>query len=105
MLFDLRGNLPHYKYDILPLLKYLINRPGVAGALLQAPSSSTDSLKGKLGDILGSYTCYKNNGQSTVDFCCVSPNIWSIVSTFVINELYPDLSDHCSITMTLKTNL
>ena len=59
----------------------------------------------KLGDILGSYTCYKNNGQSTVDFCCVSPNIWSIVSTFVINELYPDLSDHCSITMTLKTNL
>ena len=58
----------------------------------------------KLGDILGSYTCYKNNGQSSVDYCCVSPNIWSIVSTFVINELYPDLSDHCSITVTLKTN-
>ena len=58
----------------------------------------------KLGDISGSYTCYKQNGQSTVDFCLASPSIYHIISTFVINELFPDLSDHCSITVRVKSN-
>ena len=57
----------------------------------------------KLGDFLGSYTCYKKHGQSTVDFCLASPSIYNIVSTFVINELLPDLSDHCSVTINLQT--
>ena len=57
----------------------------------------------KLGDFLGSYTCYKKHGQSTVDFCLISPSIYNIVSTFVINELLPDLSDHCSVTIHLQT--
>ena len=57
----------------------------------------------KLGDFLGSYTCYKKHGQSAVDYCLVSPRIYNIISTFVINELYPDLSDHCSVTIKLQT--
>ena len=57
----------------------------------------------KIGDILGSYTCYKRYGQSTVDYCLASPRIYNLISTFVINELFPDLSDHCSVTVKVKT--
>ena len=57
----------------------------------------------KLGDVVGSYTCYLNNGHSVVDYCLVSPRIYHLVSTFVVNEFLPDLSDHCSITVTLRT--
>ena len=56
----------------------------------------------KLGDFLGSYTCYKKYGQSTVDFCLASPNIYNIITTFVINNLFPDMSDHCSVTINLQ---
>ena len=57
----------------------------------------------KLGDVVGSYTCYLNNGQSVVDYCLVSPRIYHTVSSFVVNEFLPDVSDHCSITVTLRT--
>ena len=57
----------------------------------------------KLGDILGSYTCYKSNGQSVVDYCLVSPRIYSQVSSFIVNDFLPDLSDHCSITVAIST--
>ena len=58
----------------------------------------------KFGDVTGSYTCYKHNGQSTVDFCAVSPRIYHLVVSFFVNELLPVLSDHCSCTVTLKTS-
>jgi exonuclease III len=57
----------------------------------------------KLGDIIGSYTCYKKHGQSTVDYCLVSPSIYNTISTFVISELFPDISDHCSVTVKVQT--
>ena len=57
----------------------------------------------KLGDIIGSYTCYKKHGQSTVDYCLVSPSIYNRISTFVISELFPDISDHCSVTVKVQT--
>ena len=57
----------------------------------------------KLGDILGSYTCYKSNGKSVVDYCLVSPRIYRQVSSFIVNEFMPDLSDHCSITVAIST--
>ena len=56
------------------------------------------------GDTVGCYTCYKHNGQSVVDYCLVSPNIYDKVSSFVVNELLSDLSDHCSCVVTLQTN-
>jgi len=58
----------------------------------------------KLGDVVGSFTCYLNNGQSVVDYCLVSPRIYHTVSSFVVNEFLPDVSDHCSITVALRTN-
>ena len=57
----------------------------------------------KLGDVVGSYTCYLNNGHSVVDYCLVSPRIYHLVSSFTVNEFLPDVSDHCSITVTLRT--
>ena len=58
----------------------------------------------KLGDILGEYTCYKWNGQSVVDYCLVSPNIYNKVSSFKVNSFIPQLSDHCSISLTLQSD-
>ena len=58
----------------------------------------------KLGDIQGSYTCYKYNGQSTVDYCLSSPSVFNKIKTFTVNHFLPDLSDHCSIEIKLKTN-
>ena len=33
------------------------------------------------GDVTGSYTCYKHHGQSTVDYCLVSPRIYHMYIT------------------------
>ena len=57
----------------------------------------------KLGDILGTYTCYKWNGKSTVDYCMVSPNIYHQIMSFHVNKLLATLSDHCSIEVKLRT--
>ena len=56
-----------------------------------------------LGDVQGSYTCYKSKGQSVVDYCLVSPRIYRQVSYFIVNDFLPDLSDHCSITVAIST--
>ena len=32
----------------------------------------------KLGDVLGTYTCYKPKGQSVVDYCLVSPRMYGM---------------------------
>ena len=40
----------------------------------------------KLGDLLGSYTCYKQNKRSVVYYCMVSPRLCRIISLFVIND-------------------
>ena len=58
----------------------------------------------KIGDILGSHTCYKWNGKSTVDYCLVSPRIYNKVMSFHVNKFLPTLSDHCSISVRLRTN-
>ena len=57
-----------------------------------------------LGDVQGSYTCYTANGQSTVDYCMVSPNIYHLIASFEVGEFLPDCSDHCSCSITLRTN-
>ena len=58
----------------------------------------------KLGDILGSYTCHTWNGQSTVDYCLTSPQLYKNITTFQVGKILPTLSDHCPIIATLKTN-
>ena len=41
----------------------------------------------KLGDILGSYTCYAPNGQSCVYYCLVSPRLYDRVQTFSVGQV------------------
>ena len=59
----------------------------------------------KLGDILGSYTCYKWNGKSTVDYCLASPGAYTKIGSFQVNEFLPTLSDHCPISISLETDI
>ena len=56
----------------------------------------------KLGDILGSYTCFKWNGQSVVDYCLASPGVFNKISTCQVGTYFPHISDHCSISIILK---
>ena len=58
----------------------------------------------KLGDILGSFTCYKWNGQSAVDYCAASPSLMDKIAQFKVHSFLPTLSDHCAISAKLKTN-
>ena len=48
----------------------------------------------KLGDILGSFTCYKWNGQSAVDYCAASPSLMDKIAQFKVHSFLPTLSDH-----------
>ena len=58
----------------------------------------------KLGDIFGSIICYKCNGQSSVDYCIVSPRIYHQIQSFSVDKFLPTLSDHCPIIVKLRTN-
>ena len=58
----------------------------------------------KMGDILGEYTCYKWNGQSVVDYCLASPGIYDKISSFTVHDFIPQLSDHCSVSLTILTD-
>ena len=59
----------------------------------------------KLGDILGSFTCYKYNGQSVVDYCLASPTLMNKIAQFKVHTFLPTFSDHCAISLKLSTNL
>ena len=54
-----------------------------------------------LGDIFGEFTCYQHNGSSTVDYICVSPELYPHVSKFEVKNL-SHISDHCAISATIK---
>ena len=57
----------------------------------------------KLGDTQGVFTCHKWNGQSVVDYCLSSPGIYNDILFLKVGDFLPTLSDHCSITIALKT--
>jgi hypothetical protein len=57
----------------------------------------------KLGDITGSYTCYKHNGQSVVNYCMASPTLYPNISSLIISEFMPHISDHCSVEVSIST--
>ena len=59
----------------------------------------------KLGDILGSYTCYTPNGQSCVDYCLASPRIYDSIKTMSIGEPVLTLSDHCPVRAVLEVRM
>ena len=59
----------------------------------------------KLGDVLGNFTFFKWNGQSSVDYCLASPNVYTNIGSFQVHNLLPHLSDHCSISITISTDI
>ena len=59
----------------------------------------------KLGDILGSYTCYTPNGQSCVDYCLASPRIYKSIKTLSVGQPLLTMSDHCPVRAVLEVRL
>lgn len=57
----------------------------------------------KLGDSVGSKTCYKYNGSSVVDYFITTYNLFSNVLNFIVdNQTW--YSDHSPLSLSLKTN-
>ena len=59
----------------------------------------------KLGDILGSFTCFTTKGQSCVDYCLASPRLYDRVKTLSVGDPDLTLSDHCPITAMLQVKI
>ena len=59
----------------------------------------------KLGDIMGSFTCFTNNGQSCVDYCLSSPSLFDNVKTLTVGHPVLTLSDHCPLTAVVSVNV
>ena len=59
----------------------------------------------KLGDTRGSFTCHKWNGQSLVDYCLASPEIYTQILFLKVGQIKPLISDHCPISIAIKSQL
>ena len=59
----------------------------------------------KLGDILGSFTCFTSNGQSCVDYCLSSPSLYDNIKTLSVGSPVLTLSDHCPLTAVVSVNV
>ena len=55
-------------------------------------------------DILGNYTCFKNNHPSVVDYALASNSLLDSISNFMV---FPqsEYSDHCQITVLIHNNI
>jgi exonuclease III len=54
-----------------------------------------------LGDLMGSLTCFKYNGSSTVDYGLTDTELLPKVEYFKIHDYLNDISDHCKISLGL----
>ena len=62
-------------------------------------------LNGRMfGDLFGKLTCYTPLGSSCVDYCAVSPELFSKIRYFQVQSLLPMFSDHTPISLCLKVN-
>ena len=52
-----------------------------------------------LGDSMGKFTCYKYNGNSVVDYCLLSENLYTDILSFKVEDIIPRLSDHSVISL------
>jgi hypothetical protein len=60
-------------------------------------------LNGRMfGDLFGKLTCYTPLGSSCVDYCAVSPELFSKIRYFQVQSLLPMFSDHTPISLCLK---
>ena len=62
-------------------------------------------LNGRMfGDIFGKLTCYTPLGSSCVDYCAVSPELYSKIRYFQVQPLQPFFSEHSPISVCFKVN-
>ena len=54
-----------------------------------------------LGDLQGSFTCYENNGVSTVDYSIISEKLFPLISKFIVSDPVMG-SDHCVLELFLS---
>ena len=52
--------------------------------------------------MFGSYTCFKYNGNSVVDYLLTSASLFQQISYFKVGDFLPWLSDHCPIHFTIE---
>jgi exonuclease III len=57
-----------------------------------------------LGDSLGSFTCHRPQGNSTVDYMILSEEMLHRAQSFKVHDKL-DLSDHCKISMWMKCKI
>ena len=57
-----------------------------------------------MGDLLGSPTCFRPNGLSSVDYGLATPSLYSQIQTFSVQPPLLTISDHTPISLTLATN-
>ena len=79
-----------------------IKQPNKSGRLLIDICKETRLriLNGRnTGDFFGSYTCFKYNGCSLVDYAVASANLLHVICNFKVHE-FTSLSDHCAIVCT-----
>ena len=56
-----------------------------------------------LGDTSGKMTFFNSQGMAIDDYCICSANLLPSVLSFVVEDFYPTLSDHCPITLSLQS--
>ena len=91
--------------EIIPRNSQDIATPCVRGkALLElCNAAQIRIINGRsIGDINGKYTCHKYNGSSVVDYLITSENNMKNILYMEVSEIFGDLSDHCSISWSLK---
>ena len=118
---ELLDYIPNESFDYIPLNEDLYNIDSVGTYPRNNMDSGLNSYGPKLlelcktvplrilngrmfGDLFGNLTCYTPQGSSCVDYCAVSPGIFSKVRYFQVQPLLPMFSDHTPITLCLKVN-
>jgi len=57
-----------------------------------------------VGDSTGKFTCYKYNGNSTIDYFIFSECLFNDILSFHVNYVIPRLSDHSNISLRLAAS-
>ena len=118
---ELLDYIPNESYDYVPLNDELYNIDTIGTYPRNNMDSGTNSygskflelcktvplriLNGRMfGDLFGKFTCYRPQGSSCVDYCAISPELFSNVRYFQVNPILPTYSDHTPISLCLKVN-
>lgn len=55
-----------------------------------------------LGDLQGNFTCFKQNGQSVVDYMMCHEQLLTYIRSFRVHEFMGEISDHCILSVNMK---